>query len=281
MKIRLAHSPDADDAFMFYALATGKVDTGGLVIEHVLEDIQTLNEKALRGEYEVTALSYHAYAYVSDRYLVTAAGSSMGDGYGPIIVARRPLETFAALPIAVPGKLTTAYLLLRLFEPKSRTRVVPFDRIAEEVARGAVRAGVLIHEGQLAYGDYGLVKLVDLGAWWKHCTGLPVPLGANAVRRDLGPQVAAEVSRLIRESVSYALAHREEALAYAANFARGLPRELIDRFVGMYVNELTLDLGARGRQAVHHLFTWAHQRGLIPLDRGSDPPVVEGEAGLR
>jgi 1,4-dihydroxy-6-naphthoate synthase len=266
MKISLAHSPDSDDAFMFYGLASGHVPSGDMTVEHTLTDIETLNRHAMEGRHEVTAISFHAYPYVADKYALMPCGGSIGDGYGPLLVAREgvPLDTLATREVAVPGTLTTAYLALKLFEPGVRTRVVPFDAILDEVASGRADVGLIIHEGQLTYGGQGLVKLLDLGAWWKQETGLPLPLGGNAVRRDLGPARMAELTRLVRETVKYSLAHREDALRYAMQFARGMQTGIADRFVGMWVNDMTVDCGARGRQAVQLLLDRGHAAGVIP-----------------
>ncbi len=268
MKIRLAHSPDPDDAFMFYGLACGAVDPAGYEFEHVLADIQTLNDRAARGEYEVTAVSIHAYPHVADRYALTSCGASMGDGYGPLVVTREPRTTaeLAGMTIAVPGLRTTAYLVLQLllgrgtFEP----RVTMFDEIPEAVLAGRVEAGLLIHEGQLTYGRAGLHRVIDLGAWWQQRTGLPLPLGGNAIRRDLGPERMSAITGLIRASIRYGLAHRAEAVKYALRFGRGLDEALADRFVGMYVNEWTLDYGPRGREAVERLLADGAAAGLVP-----------------
>lgn len=264
--IRLAHSPDSDDAFMFYALAKGLLDTGDITFVHELCDIQSLNERALRGELEVTAVSFHAYAYVADRYLLLPHGASFGDGYGPMVVAREPLEPsdLRGLPVAVPGLMTSAYLALRLFEPSAEPRVMDFDAILPAVKEGAVPAGLIIHEGQLTYKREGLHRIVDLGVWWKARTGLPLPLGGNVIRRDLGPELIARVSRLLKESIAYSLSHREEALAYALAFGRGLSREDADTFVGMYVNDWTLDYGEAGRKAVVLFLEEAFRKGLVP-----------------
>jgi 1,4-dihydroxy-6-naphthoate synthase len=266
VKLSLAHSPDSDDAFMFYGLASGQVPADGLEIAHVLKDIQTLNEEARRGVHEITAISFHAYPYVADRYALMPCGGSIGDGYGPLLVAREPLAAaqVAGKMVAVPGTLTTAYLALRLFAPGARTRVVPFDRILDEVREGRADVGLVIHEGQLTYGGQGLHKVADLGAWWKDETGLPLPLGGNAVRRDLGEDLMRRLTRLVRETVRYSLAHRAEALAYAMSFARGMDRGIADRFVGMWVNEMTLDCGERGRRAVQELLDRGHAAGVIP-----------------
>ncbi|MEW6252752.1 MAG: MqnA/MqnD/SBP family protein [Planctomycetota bacterium] len=268
MRIRLAHSPDPDDAFMFYGLASGAVDAGPYAFEHILADIQTLNEAARRGAYEVTALSIHAYPYVRDRYVLTACGGSVGDNYGPLVVARSPLQPagLRGRTIAVPGLMTTAYLALQLalgrasFEP----RVVMFDRIPDEVAAGRADAGLLIHEGQLTYQRHGLHAVLDLGVWWQQRTGLPLPLGGNAIRRDLGPAACEEIAALVRSSIRYGLEHRAEAVAYALRFGRGLDNQLADRFVGMYVNEWTLDYGERGRAAIRRLLADGAAAGLVP-----------------
>jgi len=265
MRLSLAHSPDSDDAFMFYGLASGKVASEGLEIVHVLKDIESLNREARSGLHAITAISFHAYPYVADRYALMPCGGSIGDGYGPLLVAREPLAAeISTLTVAVPGTLTTAYLALQLFAPGVKTRVVAFDRIIEEVASGRAEAGLIIHEGQLTFGGHGLHKLLDLGAWWKQETGLPLPLGGNAVRRDLGPELMARLTRLVRDTVRYSLAHRSEALAYAMSFARGMPGDVADRFVGMWVNEMTIDCGERGRRAVQTLLDRGHAAGVIP-----------------
>ena len=266
MKISLAHSPDSDDAFMFYGLARGQVDADGLEVTHVLRDIETLNREAREGRHEVTAISFHAYPYVAERYALMPCGGSIGDGYGPLLVARAPLDAtaIAERPIAVPGTLTSAYLALKLFAPAARTRVVPFDRILDEVREGRADLGLIIHEGQLTFGGHGLHKVLDLGAWWAQETGLPLPLGANAVRRDLGGELMARLTRLVRETVRYSLAHRRDALAYAMEFARGMDPAIADRFVGMWVNEMTLDIGERGRRAVQEFLDRGHAAGVIP-----------------
>jgi 1,4-dihydroxy-6-naphthoate synthase len=266
--IRVAHSPDSDDAFMFYALAEGKIDTGGLAYVHELSDIESLNQRALRGELEVTAVSIHAYAHLADRYALLTSGSSMGDGYGPRLVSLspRPADPRAALRglrVGVPGKLTTAYLALRLYQPDVVEVVLPFDRIEEAVHAGDIDVGLLIHEGQLTYADDGLQLWTDLGEWWMAETGLPLPLGGNVVRRDLGPEVIAQISRDLRASIVYGLEHRAPALAHARQFNRGISDERTDTFVGMYVNEWTVDYGPRGRQAVQLLLDRAHEAGMI------------------
>lgn len=267
--IRVAHSPDSDDAFMFYALAEGKIDTGDLRYVHELSDIESLNQRALKGELEVSAVSIHAYAYLADRYALLASGSSMGDGYGPRLVATapRPADPRAALKgmrVAVPGLRTTAYLALKLYQPDVREIVVPFDRIGDAVKAGQADVGLIIHEGQLTYADEGFHLWQDLGAWWMEDTGLPLPLGGNVVRRDLGPAVTAQIARDLRASIEYALAHRAPALAHAAQFNRGISDERTDTFVGMYVNQWTVDYGARGRTAVQALLDRGHTAGVIP-----------------
>src|SRR5687767_6566881 len=280
-RITVAHSPDSDDAFMFYGLASGAIDTGGIDVEQVLSDIETLNRAAFEGKYEVTAVSFHAYAHLVDKYALLPHGASMGDNYGPIVVS----SAFAAADghggfgeagakgqtgvkgkkIAIPGTLTTAYLALQLYEKDFEHVVVPFDQIEDFVLQGKADAGLLIHEGQLTYSDNGLRKIVDLGEWWAQRTGgLPLPLGGNIIRRDLGPQMIAKVSRLLHDSIAYALSHRKDAVDYAQQFGRGLDKEKTDKFVGMYVNDLTLGYGERGRKAVERLMTESFERGLIP-----------------
>lgn len=266
-KITVAHSPDSDDAFMFYGLASGNVDTGGIVVDQVLSDIETLNRAAFEGKYEVTAVSFHAYAHLVDRYALLPHGASMGDKYGPIVVATKnsPLGGVQGARIAIPGTLTTAYLALRIYEPDFQYVVVPFDLIQQAVLDGQAEAGLLIHEGQLTYQDEGLRKIVDLGEWWSERTGgLPLPLGGNIIRRDLGPEMIAKVSKLLHDSIAYALSHRKEAVEYALQFGRGLDRAKTDRFVGMYVNDLTLAYGDRGRRGLERLLNDAFERGLIP-----------------
>jgi 1,4-dihydroxy-6-naphthoate synthase len=264
--ITLAHSPDSDDAFMFYGLATHKLDTGGLNFQHLLKDIQTLNEEATRGTYDVTAISFHAYAYVADKYALLPHGASIGDNYGPVVVSREP-ATPADIPnlkIAIPGKLTSAFLALRLFNAEFKYEVVPFDKIIDAVLDGTCDAGLLIHEGQLFYQRKGLHKVLDLGEWWHGRHGLPLPMGGNAIKRDLGPELTKEVSNLLRESIRYSLTHREDALQYALQFARDMDPALADRFVGMWVNELTLDYTDRGREAVRRLLEEGFENGIIP-----------------
>jgi 1,4-dihydroxy-6-naphthoate synthase len=265
-RIVVAHSPDSDDAFMFYGLASGKIDTEGIQIDQVLSDIETLNRAAFEGKYEVTAVSFHAFAHLSDRYALLPHGASMGDRYGPIVVAKRDDVTEVhGKTIAIPGTMTTAYLTLKLYEPEFHYVVVPFDRIEEFVLEGKADAGLLIHEGQLTYADNGLRKVVDLGEWWADRTdGLPLPLGGNVIRRDLGPEMITKVSKLLHDSIAYALSHREEAVAYAQQFGRGLDPERTDTFVGMYVNDLTLGYGERGTKAVKRLMADAYDAGLIP-----------------
>ena len=266
MKISLAHSPDSDDAFMFYGLASGNVPSPGLDVRHVLKDIETLNHEAREGVHEITAISIHAYPYVAERYALMPCGGSIGDGYGPLLVAREPLGPgdLAGRTIAVPGTLTTAFLALKLFAPDAKTVVRPFDTILDEVEAGRADVGLIIHEGQLTYRGQGLHQVMDLGARWKEETGLPLPLGGNAVRRDLGPELMARLTRLVRDTVIYSLDHRPQALAYAMGFARGMRREIADRFVGMWVNEMTVDCGARGRRAIQELLDRGHAAGIIP-----------------
>jgi len=265
-RITVAHSPDADDAFMFYALAQGKIGDPDLEFLHVLEDIQTLNDRARGGTYEVTAVSFHAYAYLADRYVLLPHGASMGDGYGPMLVARRPMRPgeLRDKRVAIPGVLTTAALALRLWDSALQHVVMPFDQIPDAVVAGKVDAGLIIHEGQVTYASLGLHKVVDLGEWWTGESGLPLPLGGNVIRKDLGMDLMRRISRLLRESIRYALDHREDALAYAMQFGRNMDRRLADRFVGMYVNDLTLDYGERGRAAVRRLLALGHDRGIIP-----------------
>jgi 1,4-dihydroxy-6-naphthoate synthase len=303
MRIRIAHSPDPDDAFMFYGLSSGGVDPGPYRFEHILEDIQTLNERAMRGEYEMTAISLHAYPYVADKYALTACGCSMGDNYGPMVVARQPMtvDQLRGRTIAVPGLMTAAYLALQLLlgpgkgsrRPEAAAanraqpppmknaaglrqpvapretaafvpRIVMFDRIPSEVKHGRADAGLIIHEGQLTYEKDGLHLVVDLGRWWMEKTGLPLPLGGNVVRRDLGDRVAREITTIMKSSIRYSLEHREEAVAYALRFGRGLDTQLADRFVGMYVNKWTLDYGPRGREAVARLLSAGAEANLVP-----------------
>ena len=267
--IRVAHSPDADDAFMFWAMAAGKIDTAGRRYVHELGDIESLNRRALAGELEVTAVSLHAYAYLADRYALLAHGASIGDRYGPRIVSREPppADPRAALRdrlVAVPGELTTAFLALRMYQPSTRHVVVPFDQIEDFVAAGKADAGLLIHEGQLTYADRGLELWADMGAWWYEETKLPLPLGGNVVRRDLGDELMRAIAHDLKASIEYGLAHRAEALRHARGYSRGLDAEQTDRFVGMYVNAYTVDYGPVGRRAVEELLQRAHRAGLIP-----------------
>jgi 1,4-dihydroxy-6-naphthoate synthase len=263
--IRVAHSPDSDDAFMFYALAEGKIDTGDLRYVHELQDIESLNQRALKAELEVTAVSIHAYAYLTERYALLPHGSSMGDRYGPRLVARAPMSRaeVRGKRIAIPGPLTTAYLAMRLYEPDFEAVMTPFDQIEDVVVNGDVDAGLLIHEGQLTFGDRGLHLIADMGEWWFEETGLPLPLGGNVVRKDLGADLIRTVSRHLRASIAYGLEHRVKALDHAMQFSRGLDRSKADTFVGMYVNDWTLDYGDRGREAVRALLARGVERGLI------------------
>jgi 1,4-dihydroxy-6-naphthoate synthase len=273
-EITIAHSPDSDDAFMFYGLATNKVRVPGLRFTHTLTDIETLNRKAMEedGLYDVTAVSFHAYPYIQDKYALLPSGGSVGDGYGPMIVATRAFSQseIRTKKIAVPGKLTTAFLALNLFSPGIETEVVPFDQIIPQIKQGNFEAGLIIHEGQLTYDKSGLYRIVDLGKWWGKVTGLPLPLGGNVIRRALGRDLMLSVSNAIKESIQYALDHREEALAYAMQFARDLDTQLADRFVGMYVNERTLDYGPDGREAVKRLLDMGYKAGIIPHEARVD-----------
>ena len=264
--IQLGHSPDSDDAFMFYALAKGMVDAGDYEFVHILQDIETLNRRALRGELEVTAVSIHACAHLLDRYALMPCGASMGDGYGPMLVARTPaaLDGLRGRRIAIPGTMTSAYLALRLCLGDFAYDVVPFDRILQTVLDGNADAGLIIHEGQLTYADAGCHLVIDLGVWWKEQTGLPLPLGGNVIRKDLGRENLRRITDIVRQSVAYGLSHREKALDHALGYARGMDRGLADRFVGMYVNDLTLDYGPRGRQAVELFLRRGYEAGIIP-----------------
>jgi 1,4-dihydroxy-6-naphthoate synthase len=266
MKLSLAHSPDSDDAFMFYGLASGHVPSEGLEVEHVLSDIETLNRRAMEGRHEITAISFHAYPYIAERYQLMPCGGSIGDGYGPLLVAKDDIapQDMKGRVVAVPGTLTTAYLALKLFAPAVETRVVPFDRVFDEVREGRADVALVIHEGQLTFAGAGFKKILDLGAWWKEETGLPLPLGGNAVRRDVGPELARRLTALVRDTVRYSLAHRAEALEYAMRFARGMETGIADRFVGMWVNDMTVDCGERGRRAVQELLDRGHAAGIIP-----------------
>ena len=261
-----AHSPDSDDAFMFYGLATRKVRSGLVSFRHVLEDIESLNRKAMEGRYELSAISYHAYPYVADKYVLMSSGSSIGDGYGPMLIAARPIEPedLKGKRIAVPGKLTTAFLALSLYEPDFQPVVTPFDKIMDAVRERTVDAGLIIHEGQLTYDREGMHRILDLGKWWKTTHKLPLPLGGNVLRRSLSPQVQSECCRLMRESIQYALDNHEEALSYAMQFARDLDPRLAEKFVGMYVNHYTLDAGDVVPQAVQKLLDLGHEAGFIP-----------------
>ena len=267
-RLTLGHSPDPDDAFMFYSLATGRIDTRGWSFEHVLQDIQTLNERAMRGELDVTAVSIHAYPYVADKYALTRCGGSMGDGYGPMVVTKEPtsVDDLRSKTIAVPGEQTTAFLALNLLlgQGSFQHTVVMFDRILDNVADGRVDAGLIIHEGQLTYTDYRLHKVVDLGRWWKDTTGLPLPLGGNCIRRNLGPEAMTEITAILKGSIEYGLSHRDEAVEHALRYARNMGKDLADRFVGMYVNEWTIDYGDTGRRAVRELLRRGHEAGLVP-----------------
>lgn len=264
--ITVAHSPDSDDAFMFYGLATNKLETEGIKFEHKLKDIQSLNDDAKNGVFDVTAISFHAYAYVSDRYALLPHGASIGDKYGPIVVAKEPRgpDEIADMKIAIPGELTSAFLALRLFDSKFEYVVRPFDQIIAAVQKGDVDAGLLIHEGQLFYKELGLDKVLDLGEWWHEQTGLPLPMGGNAIKRELGPDLMKQVSRHLHRSIMYSMENREDALSYAMQFARDMAPEVADRFVAMWVNELTLDYGDRGKEGVRRLLDEGWKAGIIP-----------------
>ncbi len=263
--ISVAHSPDSDDAFMFYGLATNKLETNGLKFEHTLKDIQSLNDDAKNGVYDVTAISFHAYAYVSDKYALLPHGASIGDKYGPVLVSKDPrkAEDIPNMKIAIPGEMTSAFLALRIYNQDFEYIVVPFDEIIDSVKNGDVDAGLLIHEGQLFYKQVGLDKVLDLGEWWHEKTGLPLPMGGNVIRRDLGEDLMREVSRHLYRSIVYSMENREDALAYAMQFARDMPPELADRFVAMWVNDLTLDYTDRGREAVKLLLKEGFEKGII------------------
>lgn len=265
-KIRIGHSPDSDDAFMFYPLANGLIPTDGFEIVQVAEDIESLNQRAVNGELEVTAISVHAYAYVANHYALMPCGASIGDRYGPLVVSKEPMqrEALAGKKIAIPGRMTTAYLTLRLCQPDFDPEVVPFDQILPYVQEGNADAGLIIHEGQLTYGRAGLHKVVDLGEWWYEETGLPLPLGANAIRRDLGTEKIRRITSLIKQSIEYSLGDREKGLDYAMNYARDMETELADRFVSMYVNDYTLDYGEKGRAGVRELMERGYKSGVIP-----------------
>lgn len=265
-EITVAHSPDSDDAFMFYGMATSKIRVPDVKFAHTLCDIETLNRKALEGFYDITAISFHAYPYIQDKYAVMPTGGSVGEGYGPMIVATRgiPLDEIAGCRIAVPGTMTTAYLVLKLFAPDIATEVVPFDQIVAKVLEGKYDAGLIIHEGQLTFNKVGLHKVLDMGKWWRDQTGLPLPLGGNAIRRDLGPELMAACCTALRDSIRYALDNRDEALQYAMQFARDVEPQMIDKFVAMYVNERTLDYGKDGREAITRLLEMGYAAGIIP-----------------
>jgi 1,4-dihydroxy-6-naphthoate synthase len=265
-ELRLAHSPDSDDAFMFYALATGKIRLPGVKFTHVLSDIESLNRAARHETYDITAISFFGYAFVADKYVLLDCGASFGEGYGPIVVASHPIKKndLAGRKVAIPGTLTTSYLALKLFEPNVETVTMPFDKILDAVQAKEVEAGLLIHEGQLLFSQAGLHRVVDLGQWWHETTKLPLPLGANAIRRQLGPEMGLQVARVIRDSVSYALDHRDAALNYAMQFARDMDPALADKFIGMYVNRWTLDYGEEGRRAVRELLERGAAVGLVP-----------------
>lgn len=265
--IRVGHSPDADDAFMFYGIKRGKVPTGGLRLVDVIEDIETLNQRALRAELEVTAMSVHAYAYAAEYYDIMNCGVSMGDGYGPIVVTRKNARPRS---IAVPGRLTTAYLVLKLWKPSwGQILFLPFDLVIPAVQKGIADAGLIIHEGQICFEEFGLKKWIDLGAWWQEKTKLPLPLGIDAVRKDLGKTMEKKLTRILRDSIRYALDHRKDALKYALKFGRGMERETADRFVGMYVNDWTLDMGERGERAIRELLRRGAKAGIIPSAQSS------------
>ena len=278
-EIKVAHSPDSDDAFMFYAMATNKVRVPGVKFTHTLCDIETLNRKALEGYYDITAISFHAYPYIQNKYAIMPTGGSVGEGYGPMIVASRniPVEEVAKVKIAVPGTMTTAYLALKLFAPDVVTEVVPFDEIIPKVLDGKYEAGLIIHEGQLTFNKVGLHRIVDMGKWWRDLTGMPLPLGVNAIKRDLGPALTNACCNALRDSIQYALDHRDEALQYAMQFARDLDVQQADKFVGMYVNERTIDYGSDGREAIVKLLEMGYDRGIIPTK-----PVVDfvGDAAV-
>lgn len=272
-EIKVAHSPDSDDAFMFYGLATQKVRVPGLKFSHTLKDIESLNHLAIESApFDVTAVSFHAYAYMQERYALMNTGSSFGEGYGPMLVATRrfTVEEIPKLRIAIPGTLTTAYLTLKLYCPEIETVFCDFDRIIPAVAAGEFDAGLLIHEGQLTYAQDGLIKLLDLGQWWRNETGLPLPLGGNAIRRDLGEATLRETANAVRSSIQHGLDHRDEALAYAMQFARDLDSSLAGRYIGMYVNERTIDMGEDGREAVKRILAMGHERGIIPVSSKVD-----------
>ncbi len=279
-EVKVAHSPDSDDAFMFYGMATNKVRVPGVKFTHTLCDIETLNRKAMEGFYDITAVSFHAYPYIQDKYAIMPTGGSVGEGYGPMIVSSRNMtvDEVTKVKIAVPGTMTTAYLALKLFAPDCQTEVVPFDQIIPRVLDGKYEAGLIIHEGQLTYGKEGLHRILDMGKWWRDLTGLPLPLGGNAIKRDLGPDLILACCNALRDSIQYALDNREEALQYAMQFARDLDVQQADKFVGMYVNERTLDYGKDGREAIAKLLDTGYERGIIP-----NKPMVDfvGDAAVQ
>ena len=263
-KVRIGHSPDSDDAFMFYALAKGLIPTDPFEIVHVIEDIETLNQRALAAELEVTAISVHAYAYVAKDYALMPCGASIGDRYGPLVVSKTPMDTLEGKRIAIPGKMTTAYLTLSLFQPNFQAETRPFDKILDAVQKDEVDAGLIIHEGQLTYAREGLHKVIDLGEWWYEETGLPLPLGANVIRRDLGTEKIHQITSLLKQSIQYSLEHRARGLEYAMTYARDMETALADKFVGMYVNDYTLDYGDKGRAGVRELLHRGNAAGIIP-----------------
>lgn len=274
-KIRIGHSPDSDDAFMFYALAKGLISTEPFEIVHVIEDIETLNQRALAAELEVTAISVHAYAYVAKDYALMPCGASIGDRYGPLVVAKTPMQTLEGKRIAIPGKMTTAYLTLSLFQPNFEVEIRPFDKILETVQQDEVDAGLIIHEGQLTYAREGFHKVIDLGEWWHEETGLPLPLGANVIRRDLGTEKIRQITALLKQSIQYSLEHRARGLEYAMTYARDMETALADKFVGMYVNDYTLDYGEEGRAGVRELLHRGNDAGIIPHRVDADFVTLE------
>ena len=274
-KIRIGHSPDSDDAFMFYALAKGLIPTNPFEIVHVIEDIETLNQRALAAELEVTAISVHAYAYVAKDYAFMPCGASIGDRYGPLVVSKTPIESLEGKRIAIPGKMTTAYLTLSLFQPNFEAETRPFDKILDAVQQDEVDAGLIIHEGQLTYAREGLHKVIDLGEWWYEETGLPLPLGANVIRRDLGTEKIRKITSLLKQSIQYSLDHRARGLEYAMTYARDMETTLADKFVGMYVNDYTLDYGEKGRAGVHELLHRGNDAGIIPHRVDADFVTLE------
>lgn len=274
-KVRIGHSPDSDDAFMFYALAKGLIPTDPFEIVHVIEDIETLNRRALAAELEVTAISVHAYAYVAKDYALMPCGASIGDRYGPLVVSKTPMDTLEGKRIAIPGEMTTAYLTLSLFQPNFEAEVRPFDKILEAVQKDEVDAGLIIHEGQLTYAREGFHKVIDLGEWWYEETGLPLPLGANVIRRNLGTEKIHKITALLKESIQYSLDHRARGLEYAMTYARDMETALADKFVGMYVNDYTLDYGDKGRAGVRELLDRGNAAGIIPHRVDADFVTLE------